>query len=194
MKIMAYPIFWHYPTWLDISAPRTHTGGMACWARRVYRSGVMEFHIHHGPRDALDKLPMYILAAEKDAHGPSKLIKRRLGFYSLSWFKSGDCWYWSKAHRRAVRLEAGQVIAVCPGVLHAYGARHGKFQEDYVAFFGPVADGFLALGLLDPARPLMTLREPERSRRDRGDSQGGFRGGATPGRVAVTAHSHRRQV
>jgi len=122
----------------------------------------MEFRIHHGPRDALDDLPLYILAAKKDDSGPSKPIKRRLEYYSLSWLKAGDCWFWSERRRRAIHVGVGQVIAVGPGILHAYGGHGESFREDWVVFFGPVADGFNALGLFDPSQPLITLPAPER--------------------------------
>jgi AraC-like DNA-binding protein len=135
---------------------------MSYWAMQRRRSDIAEWYIHHGPPDALDNLPLYILRATKDARGPSRPVRRRLQFYSLAWLKEGGCWYWSEGQHRAVRVRVGEVIAVGPRLLHAYGGHGRSFREDFVAFFGPVADGFRAMGLFDPARPLISLRDPER--------------------------------
>jgi AraC-like DNA-binding protein len=135
---------------------------MSYWVMIKQRKGHLAFCLHHGSRDTLDHVPLYILKAENDCPGPVKAVRRRLQYYSLAWIKSGDCRYWSEKQPRIVRVPVGSVIAVGPGLLHAYGGHGQACIEDYVVFFGPVADAYARLGLFDPARPLIVLREPER--------------------------------
>ena len=137
-------------------------GGMSYWVLIEQRKGHLAFCLHHGPRDAFDHLPLYILNAEHNCPGPKHPVRRRLQYYSLAWIKSGDCRYWSELRKRMVRVPVGSVIAVGPDFLHAYGGQGQPCIEDYVVFFGPVADAYAKLGLFDPARPFIALREPER--------------------------------
>jgi AraC family transcriptional regulator of arabinose operon len=135
---------------------------MAYWVMIKPGKGHLDFCLHHGSRDALDHVPLYILKAEHDCPGPVKAVRRRLQYFSLAWIKSGDCRFWSEKQTRVVRVPVGSVIAVGPGLLHAYGGHGQACIEDYVVFFGPVADAYARLGLFDPARPFIKLREPER--------------------------------
>ncbi len=136
---------------------------MAYWVLHEYRSGVKVSVVHHGSPSSLDHVPLYILDAQRDyCRGDVHPVKRRLTFYSLSWLKEGDCWYWSEATGRTVRVDVGQVVVGMPDVLHTYSGHGNAFREDYVAFFGPVADAFAELGMFDGACPIITLRDAER--------------------------------
>lgn len=135
---------------------------MSYWVMIHPRKEHLAFRLHHGSSDAFDHLPVYILNAETDCFGPAKPIRRRLEFYSLAWIKAGNCRYWNEVLGKTVPVPVGNVIAVGPDLLHAYGGDGEACLEDYVVFFGPVAEAFGKLGLFSPEHPFVALQAPER--------------------------------
>jgi len=113
------------------------------------------------PGDIQDKLPVTLLHGARDQiTRPRSRRHRRLDYYSLSWFKEGDCTHWDE-YNGTRKLSSGCAILTCPDVLHLYGSQHDFYREDCVSFTGPAADSLVALGVIDPKRPLIRLKHPE---------------------------------
>jgi AraC-like DNA-binding protein len=84
---------------------------------------------------------------------------RRYGSYAVVCITRGRGRYTAGATN--LPIEAGNVIVVYPHHEHWYGTQSGEtWDEIYLTFDGPIFDLWQQQGLLSPAHPIVTLKNP----------------------------------
>jgi len=83
---------------------------------------------------------------------------RTLGLFAVVFVYEGGGFY-EDAHGTRATVEAGDLIVVFPDLPHRYGTdARRSWREFYLTFDGPVFAAWREAGLLDPARPIWSLR------------------------------------
>jgi AraC-like DNA-binding protein len=86
---------------------------------------------------------------------------RTLTAYSLVYVTKGSGIFRDERHKEPLNVSAGDLICLFPGVSHAYGpGPRESWNEINIEFFGPVFDGWMGQGLLDPELPVRHLGSP----------------------------------
>ncbi len=84
--------------------------------------------------------------------------KRVLKTYGLTYVYEGEGEYMDDQHSNPIRVRAGDVICLFPGVGHVYRPLSDKtWNEIHISFAGLVFDAWMGAGLLDPESPVRTL-------------------------------------
>ena len=132
------PVFWRYLP-ADPSS--------LAWGLAVVGAGWS--HVHPG-------MP-YPPVKHADGHDFSWSRGRILNEFQLFYLGRGRGRFESRS-AGSQSVEAGDLVALMPGEWHRYAPDPTTgWDEIWVAFTGPQAQGWLANGILDPARPILRL-------------------------------------
>jgi len=102
-----------------------------------------------GRREIHEKYGLWICGAYRNGvTAPAALYPRLFEFYSVSHMWGGRGVYWTP-EGGAAQIRRGQVVITAPRHVHFYGGDNGDYVEDWVSFVGPVADHFLAAGIIE---------------------------------------------
>lgn len=102
--------------------------------------------------------------AEWQAPGTGAPVFRRSNYYCLSHLIDGDGVFADGKRGISRKLEIGDLVLSTPESLHALSASETIYKEDFISFYGPVADTLFRSGLitegvfsLGSARPLLPI-------------------------------------
>ena len=113
---------------------------------KVYQPYVIKQPIHEEYG-----LHIFLAVSYKDGHkNPPHpdIIPRYFRFYNISQVLDGHAWYWTPKNGRQ-NFCRGQAIMMTPRVIHDYNA-YDCYKEDFVCFYGPVADHLFKAGIIKP--------------------------------------------
>ena len=77
-----------------------------------------------------------------------KFVPRAFNYYSLCHLIRGEGWYWSPGNKIQY-FSAGEGIISTPGFVQSYGGFNSVYVEDFICFYGPVADYMFDSGVIE---------------------------------------------
>lgn len=113
---------------------------------KIYQPYVIKQPIH-------EEYGLHIFFATSHKDGNKRLphpdvVPRYFKFYNISQVLDGHAWYWTPEKGRQ-SFSRGQGILMTPRVIHDYNG-YDHYSEDFVCFYGPIADHLFRAGIIKP--------------------------------------------